>query len=352
MRYEVSLFHAGKRHYKSFPSRYPGKEDSLALSAARMWRAQKIREAAEGVLGFAARSTPDTLAELVTRYLAARKPHWRTATAKFYAEALAPATKVWGDRPAASLRAPEIQAWLDLELVAGKAPRTVAIYRQALSSMFAWAIRSELMTASPMATVTGPKMRRQAPKRVLRLHELQAFLRHAGDLALFWLFLVLTGLRRSEAYRARWSWLDLEGGWLAIPDDAGKTGWANIPIPRCLADELARVERKPHGFLFSEDGSPLCHRKALRAALEAAGIDAEGIGYHTFRRTFITMLERLPGVSYSVVKLLARHSMGGADITSRYLMPPEEDLRRAIEALAEQVVTEVAVRSIAGGASR
>lgn len=78
-------------------------------------------------------------------------------------------------------------------------------------------------------------------------------------------------------------------------------------------------------------------RKAIRGACKRAGIDPAGITLHTFRRTFITLLEEL-GTPYGVVRRLARHGVRATDITARYLLPQEEVLRAALNKLARHVL--------------
>jgi hypothetical protein len=75
------------------------------------------------------------------------------------------------------------------------------------------------------------------------------------------------------------------------------------------------------------------------------------VGLHSFRRGFITILERLPGVSYSVVKALARHSMRSAnDVTARYLYPDFDELLAALTQLEQRILTAsnvVPIRTVA-----
>lgn len=344
--YQANILIGGKRYWATKPTE----------REAIQWRARMLTEGPDQPL-----SGPLTMRDMIARFLRENRPHWAAATAEYYREVLegniekrggSPLMRHWGDRLVDTVRGPELQTWLNKQLEAGKKPRTVNIYRQCLATLFRWAVRMELVKVSPMTWVKGARVRREAPPRVLRLHELQALLSHAGERRLFWLFLALTGLRRSEVYRMRWDWLDLEGGWLKVKQ--GKTGYGEVPLAQVLVDELRHMPRHESGHVFG-DGSQNTQeaRGALARTLKAANLDPDGIGFHTFRRTYITMLERLPGVSYSVVKTLARHSMIGADITARYLMPPEEALRKAIDDLAEQVTTESnVVRMTAAGGAR
>lgn len=357
--YVASKQVGGKRVEKTFAFR-PGREldetDPVARSAAIAWRAARDLDAAAGKLGIPMDATPITIRELVSKFLTSRAPHWKPGTRDYYRNTLqgnleddsggSPLMRRWGDRIAGGMRGPEIQEWLDGELAAGKLPRTINTYRQSLSTLFLWAERMELVSRNPMAKVQGARENKnKPPPRALRLHELQAFLRHAGEHRLFWLFLALTGLRRSEAFRLRWDWLDLEGGILKVKE--GKTGYHELPLAQVLVDEFSRLTRAAHGFVFSDDGEVRQFRVSMKNSFETAKIDDEGVAYHTFRHTYITMIEQLPGVRYSTVKRLARHA--STEMTLRYLHHQEDDMRRAMKLLEEQVTTAVvAKRSVNG----
>lgn len=69
-------------------------------------------------------------------------------------------------------------------------------------------------------------------------------------------------------------------------------------------------------------------RQALADGLRAAGIDPKGVGFHTFRHTFLSLVARLPGAFYSIVRDLARH--GARSVTDRYIGTNWDGLRRAL----------------------
>jgi hypothetical protein len=58
---------------------------------------------------------------------------------------------------------------------------------------------------------------------------------------------------------------------------------------------------------------------------------------HTFRRTYVTLLEDL-GTPYGTVRKLARHGIRPSDVTARYLLPTQEQLRKALETLASKIL--------------
>lgn len=155
---------------------------------------------------------------------------------------------------------------------------------------------------------------------------------------------MLTGLRKSELFRLSWDWCDFENGMLLVKE--AKRGSSKMPMSSRVKDELLKLGPRPSGRVFPGHFRALSgdkrrdptktltdKRRALANVLEAAGVDPSGVTLHTFRRAFITALEEIPGVSYSVVRALARHARSASDVTTHYLFPTDERLRQALEGL-------------------
>jgi integrase len=107
--------------------------------------------------------------------------------------------------------------------------------------------------------------------------------------------------------------------------------------------------KRGSGKADRSDPNKLLYNKvtALKTILKLAGIDPKGVGFHAFRHGFISAIEQIPGVPYSVVKALARHGDSPKDITARYLHPPEEQLRSALAKLEEKVFGSLPVEQAA-----
>jgi integrase len=186
------------------------------------------------------------------------------------------------------------------------------------------------------------------PPRVLRLHELQAILEACPPAdAPFFTILALTGLRKSELFRLSWDWCDFEGERLLVKE--AKRGANELPMSPRVKAALLEVGPKREGRVFPgfyrgrsgadrSDADKMLTTKwrALQRVLEAAGIEPKGVGFHTFRHTFITLVEQT-GAPYSVVRALARHGASSTDITARYLHPSDEQLRWALCRVEERV---------------
>lgn len=193
----------------------------------------------------------------------------------------------------------------------------------------------------------------QREHRVLRPHELRAILEATdGEDRAFFATLIFAGLRRAEAYGMRWDWLNFEEDMLHVK--VAKRGSSKIPLAPYLKRALSALGAGLTGPGFvgryrsnadqaqaAEPKEVTDKRRSMARTLAAAGVDPKAVGFHTFRRLFITLIERLPGAFYSLVRALARHGVSTTDVTARYLHPAQEDLGRAL-AQFEQAIMDTA----------
>lgn len=243
------------------------------------------------------------------------------------------------------------QQFLDAQLqrTAARGPRasrlmstgTVQKYAKVVSEVFRYAVRLGFLKVSPMANVERVKVKTAKP-RILRLHELRAILAACPtEHRSFITVLALTGLCKSELFRMRWDWVDFDEKRLLIKE--AKTGYQKLPLSPRVAEALKGLGPGVDELVFPghyrdksgderidvKNKSASNKRVAIRAARDAAKVDPSGVAFHTFRRSLMTLLDSLPGVSWGVVRALARHTDTSADMTTRYVHPSEDELRAA-----------------------
>ncbi len=159
----------------------------------------------------------------------------------------------------------------------------------------------------------------------------------------FYRLLALTGLRHKEASRLIWADVRLDGDnpGLFLRPEATKSRRADwLPILKDLVPEFraARpVFAKPETRVFWK-GAPnmeTLHRDFAKAGIQHQDDLGRAAGFHTFRRTFISHLQKR-GVHSRVIMQLARHkSLRMTDVT--YTDATQLPLREGIETLANLV---------------
>ena len=188
-------------------------------------------------------------------------------------------------------------------------------------------MRAELVESNPAEGAERPKA---APRR-WRILEPTEVARVAKaftdeqDQAVF-LVLVLTGVRRSELQALRWRDVDLLEGVLRVRASKSEAGERSIALSPALREVLAdRFMRTP---FQGSDELVFCHpergtvyraeiiREALRAALAAAGVDADLRPFHDLRHASLT---NGAAAGESPIALMTRAGHSNMATTKRYL---------------------------------
>jgi integrase len=231
----------------------------------------------------------------------------------------------WGNHELFQIRAVEVETWLRrLPL----AKSSCAKIRNLMSVLFNHACRYGLFDRNPIHFVRQSAKRRTAPT-LLTAVEIRTLLEGLGlrERTLVQLA-ASTGLRQSELFGLKWSVIDFAEGVMNVTRSvvygvAGpcKTESSQRPVPLhpLLAETLAQwrersANRKCEDWVFPSRryrgrkpcwGSALL-RRYIRPAAKNNGIEKR-VGWHTFRRTYATLL-RSVGTEFKVMQELMRHS--------------------------------------------
>ncbi len=220
----------------------------------------------------------------------------------------------------------------------GFATRTLNHYLTALTAFLNWV---EEIYGAPnlirrrIKKLTVSAKYREGP-RAFSDEELSALLTVSKKWRLLYQLLVSTGLRHMEARKLQWS--DVRFGeqpTLTLRPEATKgRRWDVIPLCVDLARELEAFRPpywKPEMRVFRRG---VAMHTSLKEDLAKAGIPLEDelgrpIGFHTFRRTFITRGQRA-GIPPRILQQLARHK--SLHLTNEvYTDVTKLDLRGALE---------------------
>ena len=276
--------------------------------------------------------TAATLSDARSQFLASRAHRAANTVANYRRVTGTFMSMVGGERAARSIRAGDLQVWIDqLDIK----PVTKANYVRHLRAFFRYCISESLLTEDPTEGVRLERVPRQFPK-ALRPEQIEAVAVYAEtncwdspQRSSVWVapFIRLgaeTALRRNELLHLRWEDVDLDAGHLTVAcTDAftSKSGAERrIPLSTRADAVLRWVEQeRPSGsglVLESYRGAPIhpgtCSKRVAQFGV-AAGVPA--LTPHVLRHSCITwLIER--GVPVAVVQRFAGH----ADIatTMRY----------------------------------
>jgi integrase len=235
--------------------------------------------------------------------------------------------KQWGDKKLQEVRTIAVERWLrKLNLARG----SKAKIRSIMSVLFNHAIRHEFLPqgTNPITLVRQSGKRMRAPD-VLEVSELVSLFDHLShrDRAMV-LLDVVTGLRRSELIGLKWLDVDFEQLELSVTRSVYrqrvgrcKTEISHKPVPidPWVAEELLTWRRatpynQPEDWVFAstrrKGKQPYSPDSILKRCIQPAATRAKitkHIGWHTFRRTFTTLL-KANGEDIKVMQELLRHA--------------------------------------------
>ncbi len=205
-----------------------------------------------------------------------------------------------------SVRALDVQAWINDLAASGLAPTTVRRCVQLASAVFDAAVRDRLIAVSPVSGITLPKLEHRE-MRFLTEEELADLL--AVVHPAFWLLVATaayTGLRFGELcglqvdsidplgrrLRVSQSLRDVDGH-LSLGPPKTSASRRSVALPAGLAEALGEHIAGRTGFVFTgPEGGPIrrsnFRRRVWLPATSEAGLP--GVRFHDLRHTHVAML--------------------------------------------------------------
>ena len=219
----------------------------------------------------------------------------------------------------------------------GTAARSLAV----LGAMLEFAVRRKLIRANPARGVPllklEPRERFLSEREVGHLAETVNGLEAQGTVsrsaAAAIRLLLLTGCRKSEILSLRWDWVDLERGYLRLPDS--KTGAKTVPLASAAVELLAGLPRRSPYVLPAGKGSG--HYVGLQKEWEEVREHAHlpGLRIHDLRHSFASFAIA-GGVSLHITGKILGHRQ--ARTTEVYAHLADDPLRQAVERTARRIV--------------
>lgn len=155
------------------------------------------------------------------------------------------------------------------------------------------------------------------------------------------LFQWQTGCRVGESRLLQWRDIDLEYGFLKIPEEKTKTGVEHhVPLSEFILRVLTARRPKhwqPDDFVFEGNipGKPICdNHRGYNSKCKEQGLAHR---FHDIRRSFITVLVEDLLIPTIVVKRLVNHSTLSC-VTAGYYISDPEGLRPTVEKISRRLL--------------
>lgn len=216
----------------------------------------------------------------------------------------------------------------------GYSKSTIRLTKKVLTQVFEQAIQDELIIHNPVSKAEIPY---DAHERIVDSYteaELDSLIVAAlkdvqGDAILFLLY---TGLRRSELINLKWSDYNARDGIIYIRKSKTDNGIREVSLSKTAKFILNRQPHN-HEYVFSTTkGNPITDQSLKKTCLRLRRATGnQGITLHRCRHTFCSRLSD-KGVSPKIIAELAGHS----DVSftmQRYVHPSRDKKRQAVEML-------------------
>jgi len=178
----------------------------------------------------------------------------------------------------------------------------------------------------------------------IKPHQLKAWWKAVNDLENetqrdYLLFLLLTGLRKSEAAKLKWADIDMLDKTFTIIDTKNSD-----PLTLPMSDFLfsmftqRRLRYGNYDYVFPGTGAHGHLIEPKASIYKVAQNSGVTFTCHDLRRTFLTIAESLD-ISHYALKRLVNHRL--SDVTSGYIIANVERLRRPVEQIAQFVLEKV-----------
>ena len=161
-----------------------------------------------------------------------------------------------------------------------------------------------------------------------------------GQVHDYLLLLILTGLRRTEAIRLRWSDINFEEQTLTIPAEVSKNHREHrLPLSDFLLAMLEnrRAESGKSGWVFPRDyaDEPMAYPyDAIRLVTQRAGCEFTP---HALRRTFCSVAARA-GIGHHLIRKLVNHTQV-LDVAHKYILIGVEGLRDPMQQITDRFIS-------------
>ena len=152
------------------------------------------------------------------------------------------------------------------------------------------------------------------------------------------IFLLFTGLRRTEAAKLKWEDIDFEDRTFTIHQTKNGDPLV-LPMSDYIYEMLCNRHNRHTGeYVFPGPGREGFLAEPKKAIYKVAVSSCVSFTCHDLRRTFITIAEGLD-LPYYALKRLMNHRIN--DVTSGYIVMDVNRLREPTQKIADYIIKEV-----------
>jgi integrase len=305
-----------------------------------------------------------TLQQMLEQCLAERKHKLADRTKADYQSLLNTYLADWKGRPLESIDEDAVVArFLSIDSHR-RADYTFQVVRMLFN--YAKGIKKDgkpLVSANPVDVLSHRRLWHDdaPPREVIKLVELKPWWKAVKELKTeatydnvdafrdWVIFMLLTGLRRTEAAELKWENVDLQSRMFTIPMPKNRVPHT-LPLSNYLSAMLKRrhtamlkTERRSAFVFAGHDGNPIAEpQKLLEKVVQTSGVR---FSPHTLRRTFASIAESLD-IPYLALKRLLNHK--AQDVTGeRYTVIDVERLRKPMQKITDFILRSAGERKSA-----
>ncbi len=155
----------------------------------------------------------------------------------------------------------------------------------------------------------------------------------------YFLLLLFTGMRKTEAGSLRWEDIDLKSKTITLQDTKNREVHT-LPMSDFIYELLdRRSHQKTSEFIFPADSKTGYIYEPKKAVLKVVELSGVSFTLHDLRRTFATIAESLDLPAYALKRLL-NHKMGN-DVTAGYIMRDVERLRKPMQHISNFLMKQI-----------
>jgi len=155
----------------------------------------------------------------------------------------------------------------------------------------------------------------------------------------YFLLLLFTGMRKTEAASLRWEDIDLKYKTITLQDTKNREVHT-LPMSDFVYEFLERrSHHKTSEYIFPADSKTGYIYEPKKAVLKVVELSGVSFTLHDLRRTFATIADSLDLPTYALKRLL-NHKMNH-DVTAGYIMRDVERLRKPMQRITDFLIKQM-----------